>query len=272
MKTQQYAKSSLALVGAFLSISGVLASCTTTSTSTSTSTGLNPEPLNLVVAKPQVIYRIDAFRYFILESRGNVECNDGRIFYIDENLQIKSVVESWERAELGRRKFTIDASNEKYLGAPTEGSSGNCSSGSGNCFGSATVFSVDYGRTWLKRREGSDANILIVGNKFYEYQMSTINENKLGRANGAYFDMSAPDKVKPYLWVEYAKPGTPWTLSDYGMRVLPEKPNTGEKQYLAKLNVFQAEQPEKIEAAILPTRKPIENAFHCVKEPIVNNE
>ena len=264
MRPEIAGDSNLVVFALFLATTSVLVACA--------GTGLKPETLSSIVAKPQVIYRIDDHRYFMIENRGERECYEGTIVYIDEKLQIKSDVESWERARRWPRKFTIDASNEKYLGAPTAGSSGNCSSGSGNCFGSATVYSIDYGRTWVKRRHGGDANIVIVGNKFYEYELSILNSNSLGREKGAYFDMTKPDSTAPYYWIKYREPGTPWTLADYGMKKIPEQPSTGQKQALDNLDIFQKSDPSKIKSAPLPTRKPIENAFHCVITPIINND
>lgn len=235
-------------------------------------TGLQPELRTLIVAPPQIIYRIDGQRYFIIESNREEECYSGTIVYIDENLQIKSQVESWRNSLLWPRKFSIDASNDKYLGAPTEGSSGDCTSGGGRCFGDATVFSTDYGRTWLKRRQGGDASIAIIGKNFYEYELDSINTNYAGRSKGEYFDMSQPDNVAPFNWIAYTTTLGAWTLADYGMTDRPEKPSTSEKEWLAEFDVFEKAQPEKIASAPQPTKEPTDNAFHCVKKPVINND
>ena len=264
MSSDKTKKPTFYISGILLATNLVLSSCT--------GTGLKQPPRSLIIAQSQTIYRIDESRYFILKNRGEQECYDGTIVYIDNNLHIKSNVESWHQSRLWPRKFTIDAANTQYLGAPTEGSSGNCSSGSGYCFGSATLFSADYGRTWIQRPQGSDKNIAIVGNEFYEYELNAIGENYFARANGGYFDMSEPDNTAPYNWVQFKEPGTPWTLSDYGMKSVPITPSTGQKQSLAQLAVFEKSNPKKIRSAPLPKKNPMENSFHCVRKPIINHD
>ena len=264
MNTNTTRKPHLFISALLLLVSVVLSSCT--------GTGLKQPPRSLIIAQPQIIYRIDESRYFILKSNGEQECNNGTIVYIDDNLHIKANVESWSQSRLWPRKFTIDAANTQYLGAPTEGSSGNCSSGSGNCFGNAAVFSSDYGKTWMKRQQGSDENIAIVGNEFYEYKSNEIEGNYSGRAIGGYFDMTRPDDTEPYSWVQFREPGTPWALSDFGMKSVPEHPSTGQEQSLAKLAVLQNSNPRKIATAPQPVKSPLENSFHCVQKPIINHD
>ena len=242
----------------------LLASCT--------GTGLKQQPASLIVAKPQIIYQIDKFRYFLLESREEDECYSGIIVYIDEKLKIRATVESFGLANLWPRKFTIDAFNTQYLGAPTQRSSGNCTSGGGDCYGSATHYSIDYGRSWISRRQGGNTNILISDSKFYEYELSVINNDQHGRGDGEYFDMKKPDEISPYNWIPYENPGTDWTLADYGMTTIPVRPSTAEKQALAKYAVFSVSSAEKIKMAPLPLIPPFENSFHCVRKPIINNE
>jgi hypothetical protein len=236
-----------------------------------TNTGLKQPPRSLIIAPPQVIYRIDDHRYFIIENDGERECYAGIIVYIDEKLGIKSTVESWERAKRGRRKFTIDASNDKYLGAPTERSSGNCSSGSGNCLGDVTEYSVDYGRTWIYRRHGTDDDILISGNKFYKYLANKTAKNIFGTISGSYFDMSQPDKIAPYTWVAYRTPGSMWKPADYGITMPINKLQQWEVSRLAEFETIKAANPEKIPHPPLQIKKPIDNAFHCVKTPIIDH-
>jgi hypothetical protein len=237
-----------------------------------TNTGLKQSPRSSIIAPPQVIYRIDDHRHFIIENDGEEECYAGIIVYIDEKLGIKSTVESWERAKRGRRKFTIDASNDKYLGAPTEGSSGNCSSGSGNCLGNATKYSVDYGQTWLYRGQGSQDDILISGNKFYEYSLKKYKKINGGRSSGEYFYMSEPNKVAPYLWIGYQIPGTEWHHVDYGITLPIDESKRWEVSHLAEFEAMKAANPEKIPYPPTVLKKPLDNSFHCVKTPIIDNE
>jgi hypothetical protein len=235
-----------------------------------TNTGLKQPPRSLIITPPQVIYRIDDHRYFVINNDGKEECYAGIILYIDEKLGIRSTVETWESAKLWR-KFTIDASNEKYLGAPTAGSSGNCSSGSGNCLGDATKYSVDYGRTWIYRRHGTADDILISGNKFYKYIADKTEQNILGNISGAYFDMSQPDKVAPYTWIAYQTPGTEWEPADYGITMPINKLQKWEVSHLAEFETIKAANPEKIPHPPMQIKKPFDNAFHCVKTPIIDH-
>lgn len=194
------------------------------------------------------------------------------IVYIDSSLGINAQVESWKNSRLWPLKFTIDAANDKYLGAPTQAGSGDCTSGGSRCYGNATMYSSDYGRTWLSRRQGGDSDILISGNLFYEYDALASKYYSARPSLGSYFDMSDPDKVAPYMWIDFKMPGAQWSAADFGIGSSINKEDYRERTNFAQFEVFKKANPEKIQNAPSPLKKPIENFFHCVVPPIINHD
>ena len=138
-----------------LTVAVLLAACTTQPTYT---------PYAGPVAAPQVVYRIDAHRYFEVVPLEHLSCARARLYYTDTARGIHVDVASWDRLS-NKGRFVIDAANEEYLVTPVVQSSPDCQTGDSASYLCADRirYSQDAGRTWKATRTYSGSSTYLIG-------------------------------------------------------------------------------------------------------------
>jgi hypothetical protein len=122
------------------------------------------------VADPQVVYRIDANRYFELVPQQAAACVEGTLTYVDRQQGIRSTVFHWRSEDyhtVPKQGFIIDAANTQYLIGPWRRFPYGCQSGGGGC-DDRLPYSIDSGRTWQFTTPASSGNALYaIGDEIY---------------------------------------------------------------------------------------------------------
>lgn len=125
-----------------------------------------PRPPPWPSGPPQVVYRIDAHRYF--ELTPDETCFGNMLYFVDTAKSIRSEVVQFD-AVMNRTTLIIDAANDQYLIGPVTRGNTNCSSGGGACGGDKMPYSTDGGRTWKRVwSPGTTYDLMASGSTAYQ--------------------------------------------------------------------------------------------------------
>ena len=127
--------------------------------------GRAPSPPPKPFVPPQVVYRIDANRYF--ELTPDETCAGNILYFVDKAKGVRSGVVKFD-AVMNHTTLVIDAANDQYLVAPVTRGGTNRSSGGGGG-GDSMPYSTDGGRTWeWAWSPGTDYDLMVSGSMAYQ--------------------------------------------------------------------------------------------------------